>query len=172
MSIKSKLASWQIDKKLRRIKRTIHVINLENVQTTGVLWNCEDQAVYSSLVAKLKEKNISVSGFCFSDRPISIKGEAVFNKQDFNWLGQPKSKKVLDFIHTKFDLLIDISLSEKQEAQAVRALSLAKFKAGWASSGKSYFDLGIDIRKQQEPNYLAEQIIYYLNRINKSPISK
>ncbi len=166
MSLKTKLASWLINKKLQSTKRTVNVTNLENAQTAGVLWNCDDQAAYQFLVAKLKENNIRMNGFCFSDQPISIKGEAVFSKQDFSWLGQPKSAEVLDFINTKFDLLIDISLSDKLEAQAVRALSLARFKSGWSSSEPNYFDLGIDISKQQEPSYLAEQIIHYLNELN------
>ncbi len=167
MSIKTKLASWLINKKVKSIKRSVSISKLEDAQTAGVLWNCDDQAAYGLLVSKLKEKNIRVNGFCFSDQPVSIKGEAVFSKQDFSWLGQPKSAEVIKFINTKFDLLIDISLSEKQEAKVVRALSLAKFKAGWSNAEQNYFDLGIDISKRQEPSFLAEQIIHYLKELNK-----
>ena len=171
MSVKTKLADWLIKKKLQSRNHQGCVCSLNNAKSAGILWLCDDQVAYKALASILKEMNISTKGFCFSEQPISIKGESVFSKQDFNWLGLPKSEQANEFVDTKFDLLIDISMAESKEAQAIRALSMAKFKAGWSQAKPSYFDLQIDVSKRQEPSFLAEQIVHYLNGLSDEKLT-
>jgi hypothetical protein len=52
----------------------------------------------------------------------------------------------------------------------VTALSEATFKIGYAGNSVNYFDLNIEFSEQPETNQLADQILYYLKRINKTTI--
>jgi hypothetical protein len=52
----------------------------------------------------------------------------------------------------------------------VTALSEATFKVGYAGSSTNYFDLNIEFQDKPETSQLAEQILYYLKRINKTTI--
>ncbi|MGQ8338970.1 DUF6913 domain-containing protein [Sunxiuqinia sp. A32] len=168
MSLKSKLAHWLINRNLKNRNRTVDVMNLGKAKTAGILWNCDDRAVYKQLISKLREHNVETTGFCFSNELISIKGESVFTKKDFSRYGIPKSEEVKEFINTSFDLLIDISLSDEIYAQAVRALSKAHFKTGWSNAEPNYFDLRIEVNHRKEPSFLAEQLLHYLEEINKN----
>lgn len=167
MSLKTKLSQLLIDRKLKTSSRKVKVISLSSAKTAGILWNCDDRAVYAQLIKQLKEKNIAITGFCFSEQPISIKGEAVFTKRDFTNFGVPKTEQVKEFIDTSFDLLIDISLSGSRYAQTVRALSKAHFKVGWSDAKPDYFDMRIEVNQRKEPSFLVEQLLYYLEEINK-----
>lgn len=167
MSFKNKLITWLINRKYSELKRNIQAVNLAEVKTAGILWRIDDHEVFKSLVNQLKEKGINVSSLCFADQPGSLQGETVFSPTDFSFFGKLKNSEVETFIDQKLDLLIDISLATEVEIQYVRALSKAKFKAGWSEASPDYFDLSIDISNNKKAAYLAEQLIHYLNEINK-----
>ena len=75
-----------------------------------------------------------------------------------------------DFIHQKFDLLIDLTGQKYFPTVYITALSEANFKIGYAGSSRNFFDLNIDYQESPEPSLLADQILYYLKRINKTTI--
>lgn len=167
MSLKNRFIAWQLKQKVRELKRKVHVINLDKVQTAGILWKIDDRDVFKMLVGQLKKRNIRVSSICFADQPGSVRGEVIFSPADFSFLGKVNNNELSEFIKQDFDLLIDISLTTGVEVQFVRALSKARFKIGWANLSPNYFDLSIDIHNRMDPGYLSEQIIHYLSEINK-----
>ncbi len=164
MGLKNQLVYWQLNRKVKAIKRTKKFINLETAKTAGIIYNCEDRAVFETLKKVLIHKQIRCTDLCF------IAGSAdnlanCIGKKDFGFSGMPKSPTVTDFLNTNFDLLLDISMSSSVQAQVIRALSRASFKVGWAEAEPDFFDLSIDVSKRREPGYLVEQLIYYLNEI-------
>jgi hypothetical protein len=167
MSLKEKFINRQLVQKYNKLKRKICPINLSQVKTAGILWKVDDLDVFRMLSSQLKEKGIKVYSLCFADQPGSVQGEAIYSLSDFSFFGNLQNKEIAGFIEKEFDLLIDISLSKGTDFQYVRALSNAKFKAGWSDSIPDYFDLIIDIRNRKEPSYLAEQLVHYLSEINK-----
>ena len=50
------------------------------------------------------------------------------------------------------------------------ALSVASFKIGYAGNFQNNFDLNIEFQEKPEASQLAEQILYYLKRINKTTL--
>ena len=155
-----------IDKKIKLVKRKKQYRSLDSLKSVGIVWNGKDQGVHESLVKLLDEKQIEYTDLCFSETS-PLHGTAnIINKKDFNFWGMPKNKNIEHFINTEFDLLIDMSLSTSLGAQVIRSLSRASMKAGWSSALPDYFDLSIDVSKNQDPQFLVKQLIHYLNAIN------
>lgn len=167
MSLKDQFIAWQLNRSVKKLERTVKVINLERVKSAGILWKIDDHIIYQMLANQLKKRGIKVSSLCYADQPGSVHGELIFSPDDFTFFGKLRTREITSFIKQEFDLLIDISLATAIEVQFVRALSKAKFKTGWSQSTPDYFDLSIDVHKRKEPSYLAEQLIHYLSEINR-----
>lgn len=173
MSFKNQFISWLLKRKCTEFKRSVQVINLDQVKTAGVLWKLDDRHAFNMLTQQLKNRGVQVNSLCFSEQRGSVQGEAVFSKDDFSVFGKVKNDEIAKFIEQKFDILLDISLSSGIELQYLRCLSKARFKVGWSAKRPDYFDLSIDISNRKEPSFLAEQMLYYLSEINKqSSINK
>jgi len=99
--------------------------------------------------------------------PEEMKG---FSRKQTSWNEIPDSKLAESFIHQKFDILIDLTGQKYFPVNYLTALSEAAFKIGYAGRSTNYFDLNIEFSEQPETEQLAEQILYYLKRINKTTI--
>ena len=66
--------------------------------------------------------------------------------------------------------MIDLTSQSSFPAIYMTALSEAAFKIGYSGKSINYFDLNIEFNEPPEAIQLAEQIIYYLTRINKTTI--
>ncbi|WP_430973712.1 DUF6913 domain-containing protein [Sunxiuqinia rutila] len=172
MSIKNQFITWSLKRKQKQLKRTIRFLNLKQVKTAGILWKSDDAKAFKQLNEQLNELGISVSNLCFSNQPGSVGGEVFFCPDDFSLFGKIKKTEIGRFIDQPFDLLLDISLCPGIEMQYLRCLSRARFKAGWSHAEPNYFDLSIDIQDRKDPSYLAEQLIFYLNELNKPSLVK
>jgi hypothetical protein len=100
--------------------------------------------------------------------PIDINGFT--RKQTTYWTEIPKAVLAEDFIHQKFDLLIDMTGQKLIPMIYITALSEASFKIGYSGNSVNYFDLNIEFGEQPDINQLVDQILYYLKRINKTTI--
>ena len=164
MGIKDQLVNWQVNRRIKSLKRTKKFFNLESAKTAGIIFNCEDRAAVERLKRTLSQKQIRCTDLCF------IAGSAdnlanCISEHDFSFWGMPKSDKLIGFLNSPFDLLIDISMSSRREAQVIRALSMASFKTGWSDAKPDFFDLSIDVSKRRESGFLVDQITHYLTEI-------
>jgi hypothetical protein len=162
MGLKSKLVYWRLGRIEKSGKRSKKFVNLNKAMHVGIIWNEDDRAAYEMLKKYLQEHKIPAKDICFSTEPREI----TFSSNDFSYTGKPKNPTVIEFINEKFDLLIDISLSDKLPVQIVRALSVAGFKTGWSPATPNFFDFSVDVSKHRDACFLAEQLIHYLNEIN------
>jgi len=162
MGLKSKLVYWRLGSIEKSRKRSKTFINLNKAKSVGIIWNENDRAAFEMLKKYLQENKIQSKDICYS----SEAREITFSNKDFSFMGTPKNPAVIEFISEKFDLLIDISLSDKLPVQIVRAKSAATFKTGWSLATPNFFDFSVDVSKSRDAYYLAEQLIHYLNEIN------
>lgn len=172
MGLKSKIANRMLSARLGFVVREKRVINLDLAKTAGVLWEIEQKDSFDRLENELKKAGIKVEGLCYAHSkkvvvPTEIKG---FSRKDTSWSQVPKVDLVEDFIHQKFDILIDLTNQKHFPTVYVTALSEATFKIGCAGNSVNYFDLNIEFGEQPETGQLVEQILYYLKRINKTTI--
>jgi len=173
MGIKSKIAYRILNSKLESVNRDKKVLNLDEAKSAVVLWTIDEKESFDRLEKELISSGITTSGLCYFKSRKALIPEGIngfTRKQTRCWTEIPKSKLVEDFIHQKFDILIDLTGQKSFPLVYTTALSRATFKIGYAGKAVNYFDWSIEFADQPEHSQLAEQILYYLKRINKTTI--
>jgi len=173
MSLKSKITSRYLNSKLNSVVREKKVFNLDSAHSAGILWTIDQKESFDRMETELKKAGIKSVGLCYFPLrkaviPAEINGFT--RKQTRCWTEIPKSELAEDFIHQKFDLLIDLTVPKIFPMIYVTALSEAAFRIGYAGNSVNYYDWNIEFAEQPETSQLAEQILYYLKRINKTTI--
>lgn len=173
MGIKSKFANRILNSKLNLVVREKKVVNLDSAQSVGILWEIDQQEAFIKVKNELYLAGIKAEGLCYFSLKKAVIPEEIngfSRKQTSWWLEIPKTQLVEDFIRQKFDILIDITGQKSFPMVYATALSEATFKVGYAGGSTNYFDLNIEFPDRPEASQLAEQILYYLKRINKTTI--
>jgi len=173
MSLNSRIAKRILDSKLSSVAREKRVYNLDTAASAGVLWMIDQKESFMKLKEQMGKAGIKITGLCYFPLRKAIIPEDIngFSKKQTNyWTGIPTSKLTDQFIHEKFDLLIDLTVQKFFPLVYVTALSEANFKIGYSGNAQNYFDLNIDFQSQPEAEQLTDQILYYLKRINKTTI--
>ncbi len=172
MGLKLKIANWILNSKLHSVTREKKVFNVDSAQTIGILWEYDQKESFDHIVTKLKNKDNLVSGLCyFPNKKVVIPAEITgFSSRQTNWFDIPNTELTEDFIHRKFDILIDLTGQKYFPMIYLTALSEAAFKIGYAGNKVNHFDWNIEFGQPPETSQLTEQILYYLKRINKTTI--
>ena len=173
MGLKSKIANKILNSKLSSANREKKVFNLDSAQSVGILWENDQRDAFVKVENELYLSGIKTSGLCYFPLRKAVITEEIhgFSRKQTSWcLEIPKTKLAEDFIHRKFDILIDLTGQKSFPIIYITALSEATFKIGSTSSSANYFDLNIEFQVQPEADQLATQILYYLKRINKTTI--
>lgn len=171
MGIISKIANRILNAKLSSVVREKKVFNLDSAKTAGVLWVIDQKESFDRMENELRNAGIKTSGLCYFQSRKAVIPEEIngfSRKQTRCFTEIPKTQVVEDFIHQKFDILIDLTGQKFFPMVYLTALSEATFKIGYAGNRINYFDWNIEFGEQPETNQLAEQILYYLKRINKT----
>jgi len=173
MGLKSKLANRILNTRLSSVIREKKVINLDEANSVGILWEIDQRDAYIRIENELYLSGIRQTGLCYFPLRKAVIPEEIngfSRKQTSWWLEIPRAQLVEDFIHQKFDILIDLTGQKSFPMIYATALSEAAFKIGYAGRSTNYFDLNIEFQNKPEASQLAEQILYYLKRINKTTI--
>jgi len=172
MGLKSRIANRILSSQLITVSRGKKVFNLDSAASAGILWEIDQQESFDRIEKELRNAGIKTTGLCYFPLkkaviPEEIKG---FTRKQIAWNQVPKTELAEDFIHQKFDILIDLTGQKHFPIVYLTALSEAAFKVGYSGSSRNYFDLNIEFKDKPETSQLAEQILYYLKRINKTTI--
>ena len=173
MGLKSKIANRILSAQLNSVSREKRVFNLDSAASAGILWEIDQKESFDRMQEELGKAGVKITGLCyFPLRNTVIPDEIIgFSRKQTNyWTEIPQVDLVEDFIHQKFDLLIDLTGQKYFPVLYITALSEATFKIGYAGSSPNYFDLNIDFPSTPESSQLTDQILYYLKRINKTTI--
>ncbi|HEX7583301.1 MAG TPA: hypothetical protein VF373_01325 [Prolixibacteraceae bacterium] len=173
MGLLSKIANRVLNSKLNSVVREKKVFNLDSAKSAGIIWTIDQKESFDRVETELKKAGIKPEGLCyFQLRKAVIAAEINgFSRKQTTWCTEiPKTELVEDFIHLKFDILIDLTGQKIFPLVYVTALSEAAFKIGFAGNQANYFDWNIEFSEQPETSQLTEQILYYLKRINKTII--
>lgn len=173
MRLKSKLANRILNSRLNGVFRNKKVFNLDSAQTAGILWEIDQEASFRKIENELRNSGVKATGLCYFPLKKAVIPQYIngfTRKQTSWWLEIPKAKVAEDFIQQKFDILIDLTGQKSFPVVFITALSGAAFKIGYAGNGTNYFDWNIEFVEQPETSQLAEQIVYYLKRINKTTL--
>lgn len=173
MRLNLRIAKRILDSRLSSVKREKQVYNLDTAKTAGVLWMMDQKESFEKIQDRLSKEGIKITDLCYFPLRKAIIPEGIngFTRKQTNyWTEIPSAEMVNHFIHQKFDILIDLTVHKYFPLVYIAALSEANFKIGYTGNAQNYFDLNIDFQTQPDAEQLADQIIYYLMRINKTTI--
>jgi len=173
MGLKSKIANRILNSKLDSVVREKKVFNLDSAKSAGILWTFDQKESFDRLEAELRKAGIKPLGLCYFQMkkaliPLDVDGFS--RKHTSCWIGIPRTELVKNFIHHKFDILIDLTGQKIFSLVYITALSEAAFKIGYSENSVNYNDWNIEFGEQPDTSQLTEQILYYLKRINKTTI--
>ncbi len=172
-SIKLKLGNWDLNRSLKNEDRKVQVCSLEQAKTIGISFivNAQDDLEKIRRILKiLAEKGIQTYALGYipvkkpNDFYLSQKSFNFFSDADLDFILRPKNDSVIEFINTKFDILIDFSSEEYFPMNYMLRKSKAGFKVGWYGEVQP-FDLMLDIDKKANVEYYFEQALHYLEKI-------
>lgn len=173
MSLKSRIANRILNSRLNSVSREKKVFNLDSAKSAGILWEIDQRNAFDQIVIELSIAGVKTTGLCYFPMKKAVIPDDIngFSKKQTSWWTDiPKTELAENFIHQKFDILIDLTSQKYFPMTFVTALSEAAFKVGYSGSSQNYFDLNIEFQEQPDSNQLAGQILYYLKRINKTTI--
>lgn len=166
MSLMSKYRERVLQKQVKRVKRNTHLPNLDDMIKVGILWTETDKEAYNYLCKYFKPTKAMLRSVCFTTDKEESNG-SVITPKDLNFFGYPKGGVFDTFINADLDLLMNVSVAPCFTLDVLTALSKATFKIGWDFGQKGYYDISIDVSKNPDSKYLAEQQTHYLEQLIK-----
>ena len=175
-NIKRKLSDFSFSRK-ESPNREVKAINIKQAQTVGIVYRGDDdeaKELVERYVKFLKSYNIKCKtlGYYNADElPLYVTPKLEYDyflKKDLNWKLEATNSEVTNFIEQKFDVLIDLSVSDDEVLRFVTRESQACFKVG-GSGLKDGSDLDFALKLQDGDNLrsLMKGIDNYLHLINK-----
>lgn len=169
MGIKEIIAKKWLSKIAVKTQRVTEIPNLDLVKKVGVLWQPEQKDAFHYLQNYFNKRQVVLRHLCVYSENIELAAESnALIPKDLNWLGFPKSGKVDNFIEMNFDILLNVAMIQNVTLDYLTLVANAKFKVGGQTEAdiKNYFDMNINIGQNKNALYLAEQQIFYLDRLN------
>ncbi len=146
-----------------------------NAKSIGIIFNATHQDTYEiarTYISSLSKRNINVKalGFVDSKEVLDFYQKSIhfeyFSRKNLNWYNKPNNPNTQDFINSKFDILIDLSIVEDFPIQYIVGLSKAQFKVGCVKENENYYDFMINLEEKKQLQYFIEQLNHYLEMIH------
>lgn len=158
-------------KSARNTKR--EMLNIDLAKKVGIIFNAtktNDVITVTQFTDKLKKENKEVYILGYQDRKLKEETDSrLFDNKNVNWYGLPNDEKINEFQRKNLDILICAFEEECLPLEYIAATSKAKFRVGVFSKSKTnYFELMINIKKEQGLSFLLNQILHFLKVINKN----
>ena len=165
-------------RKVSRIKRTRFRGNIFSAKKIALVWDADridEFQVLSQFHQKMSDRNIDLHiigyypGKELPDKLTAVRYLTCLKQQDINFTYRPVSYETSKFISASFDILIDANFKNLFPLEYISTLSNAGFKVGIFDNKYEQppFDLMIEVRKNSDMNNYLEQVVHYLEMINK-----
>lgn len=156
----------KLRKQAAKVHRNVRLIQVSEVMKVGIVWDEHDEKAYKFLYDHFKSPKVIIRFLCYTKNK-TLKDSNLITPKDINWLGFPGGGAIEKFLQTDFDLLLNLSVKPNFTLDVISALSAATLKIGWDQDRQGLFDISIDVSKQPDAMYLAEQQLFYLKQLNK-----
>lgn len=163
--------------------RSKSIANWDDIKTIGLVFTVGEEEQWDSInqfISTVKKlgKQIHIIGF----HPKNLQINYIFThtetticheKDDFNFLGMPKTGLVENFIDKHFDLLIDATVQPNFFGKYISADTNADLRVAYTNSqtpdegSMEMYDLTIQGNKTLNFNVYINQIVKYLTMIRK-----
>jgi hypothetical protein len=174
-NFKLRIGHSRLNKQLKSFNREKKVHNFVSARNIGILFYASNESVFKQVmdfVDFLSKQNLEVCMLAYCpEKEVPQKYQLyesvnIFNVKEINWYGKPLAPFTSEFTKMKFDILIDLTTQEIFPLKWIASLSIAKFKVGNLSYYGNPNDLIINVKPDENLEYLISQIKHYLNLIN------
>jgi len=176
-SLWNSIGNYFLKRESSGIKRNRSMVDLVHAKSIGILYPLFALPDYTDIelfVTSLQKdhKDVKALGYLqhkeMITRFLPKLSYDFFSHQDLNWYNKPVNAKVNDFIHTEFDLLIDLTMEDIFPLKFIAGLSRARCKVGrYKEENNRYYDLMIKVDGPLRLPELIGQIRHYLTIIQQ-----
>lgn len=169
-NIKNRFYRSVIAHRSETFSATRKMLNFETAKTFGIIYDSTisgaDIAV-TKIAESLRNKGKEVSVFAFlDDKKVEQKDDVViFNANDVNWYGVPKSDKVLQFCERKMDVILCAIPHPSRPLEYIGHFSKAQCRVGVFRENNTDFELMVNVGENTSIPKVLEQMIQLLNQI-------
>lgn len=176
-NIRLKIGQKRLNRKLQTTQREKKVCNLSLAKNIGILFSSDNEFDWQEnkqFIDYLIAKNIKVTilAYVINKKLVDYYNRLsmvnYFSDKDLQLCFIPKPDFIKDFIDSKFDILIDLSLTYSFPINYIIALSKSSFKVGIKNNLNSHYDLMIDLGNFKNKNLYFEELKHYLTIINNN----
>ena len=168
-------------RKLKKLKRSHDkdkkFVNYNDMRSVLIIYesdmnenNPKIKAISKSLQSD--GKKVTMCGFVNKKKADILISEHAYmiDSSHVSFFGEPNTNFIKGLLNTKFDVVLDLTLTEVLPLQYVLAYSKSPFKVGRKISNLDLLDFMIDLKNESEVkpadvNYLFDLIIFYLKSI-------
>jgi hypothetical protein len=173
--IQKSIRSYFFGRELKKVSRKKKVVGFDATRKIGILYDCSQEKHYREVVRLVKDleqqgKTVHALGFVRENKmpeyTMAQLNLSFCHSSDFSWRLKLKSPQLQNFIHSKFDLLIDLSPEDLFLMKFIMGLSDATYKAGpYHEEYLEVYDLMISEKPLASIKELIEHMLHYLKII-------
>jgi hypothetical protein len=176
VNFKNAVGRWILNRQIQvasKVKRTY--TPLSSAMNIGILYDStyiDKDAIIHQYVQQLRSegKKVYMLGFVDMDilpgnKKYTLQSEFCW-REKLNFFNLPDKHVFKTFLHTEFDLLINLYETNHLPLLALSAYSHANYRVGpKISGGLNYFDAMIDVGDTPNLNTIIKQMDFYLHAI-------
>lgn len=141
-------------------------VESKKIETVGILLNLDeffDYDVFRNFFKSLNinENRVKFIAFIEDEKEIPNSWDSFYNPKEFGWNGKITNIELVEFMNTKFDVLISYYTKNRYELNVVPALSKANFKIGISNHDDRLHDFIVKIKPNQIETFKTELLKYF-----------
>jgi hypothetical protein len=166
---------WKTKQSRAKNKREVKFMDYDHIRSVLLLFESKDgetNYAINEIIRSLKKdgKNVVLCGFVNKKKlGNQSKNSYMLDLSALNILKEPKKEFIAPLLNEKFDIVIDLTLTNVLPLKYILEYTKAPFKAGRKTSPALDFMINIENVKLKneeiDEKYLFEQIIFYLKTV-------
>lgn len=170
-NIKNQLFNRALQQQGKQNKAERKFPGFEKAQSIGILFDATDlniREVVFKYADQLSNNNKRVKLLGFFDSKVDDPNFTFryFNRKQLDWIGRPHGEMVQEFIQQPFDMMINLDIVSKPQAEYVSAQSHAQLRIGPVTENTFCYELMIDISGSQNLQTFIQQMESILAKTN------
>jgi hypothetical protein len=173
-----KIKNWfyqrALRQKLQENNAAHRSVSLTDAETVCIFFDAADEdgmVLVKKLVKQLQQqsKQVEAVGYLPKEKKDTNISLNYFTNKSVSWGNVPDDKLVEEYAERKFDLLLNLYVSDIKPLEYLSAVSNATCRVGMFKEQKSFYcDMMLALKPGDSLQTLIEQTETYLNQINSS----
>ena len=174
-SIRFLLGNYRFVNELNQLKQEHEVVGFEEAKKIGVLYDATDESdfeVVKQYVKSVRGRQKEILALGYVDKKVlppkqfAQYGLDFFTRKNLNWQMIPANTIVSNFIHEKFDILIDLSINRCFPLSYIAAVSHARFRVGkFDKKNVMCYDMMIEVKGEPGIKSFIEEAEKFLHQV-------